>query len=74
VHFLLCIEAFLRDMMKSDLHTTSMHIPTLVVIWISNVERLITQQLYCKEDLYTVTIGNMLIYRYIVLCMLAAEE
>jgi hypothetical protein len=27
-----CIEAFLRDMMKSDLHTMSMHIPTLVVM------------------------------------------
>jgi hypothetical protein len=37
--FFLCSEAFLRDLMKSNLHTTNMHIPTLVyVIWISNVE------------------------------------
>jgi hypothetical protein len=58
--------------MKSDLHTTSMHIPTLVyVIWISNVGSFITQQLYCKQDIYTVMIGDMLI---VLLCMLPAEE
>lgn len=42
--------------MKSDMHT-----PTLFyVIWIFNVERFITQKLHCKEDIYTVMIGDML--------------
>jgi hypothetical protein len=31
--FFLCIEAFLRDLMNSDLHTINMHIPTLCLCY-----------------------------------------